>query len=301
MTVPTASNARAENAFNPVPELAKASSGIGLRAPHFEAVLTRKPAVGFFEAHSENFFCPGSVPDFYLQKIRADYPVSLHSVGLSLGSAQGIDPIHLEQLAALVSRTEPVLVSDHLSWSAVGARAVPDLLPAPLTEESLHIFACNITRVQEALERPLLVENPSLYTSFDGNAFSEPEFLTELCRKTGCGLLLDINNIHVSTSNTGGDAKAYLRAIPRDCVGEIHLAGYQCNRVNGRDVLVDAHNNPVYDEVWDLYTLALELLGDRPTLIEWDNDLPDLDTLAAEAAKADTRRAKAREKNRAAA
>ena len=276
--------------FNPVPELAKASSGIGLRAPHFQCVLDEKPDIGWLEIHSENFFSPGGIPQQYLEKIRPFYPLSFHGIGLSLGSSCGVDNHHLAQLKALVDAFEPKLVSDHLSWSADNTRAAPDLLPLPLTREAFEIFRINIDRVQDRLRRPILVENPSAYVSFDERDMKETEFLTELARKTGCGLLIDINNIHVSTHNLGGDARRYIHEIPPELVGEIHLAGYQINQVGGHEVYIDAHNNPVYAPVWELYEFALENFGDAPTLIEWDNDLPSLARLVEEARKADSLR-----------
>ena len=292
MTGLPAFQARTEHKFNPVPELVNANSGIGLRAPHFDVLLEQRPRAGWLETHSENYFCPGGVPDKYLEKIRELYPLSLHGVGLSLGSAQGLDPEHLCQLKALVHKFEPALVSDHLSWSASGERAVPDLLPLPMTRQSLDVFCANIDRAQSALGRPILIENPSLYATFSEQEMSETEFLTQTAAKTGCGLLIDVNNIHVCAHNLGVDSRKYLSEIPASAVGEIHLAGYQINKMGDQDIYIDAHNNPVYDAVWDLYVHALELFGNVPTMIEWDNDLPPLERLAEEAAKADVLRRK---------
>lgn len=263
-------------------------SGIGLRAPHFEEVLREKPPVGFLEAHSENYFRAGSVPFEYLMRCRETYPVSLHGVGLSLGSADGVSEDHLRKLKQLVLSVEPALVSDHISWSRIGGVAVPDLLPLPLTKEALDILCANIDRTQDFLERTILVENPSACLAFTDAEMTEPEFITQALRRTGCGLLLDVNNIHVGAGNLGFDPFSYIDALPQDlAIGEIHLAGFQENIVDGKALLVDAHNHPVYDAVWPLYRHALARFGDVPTLVEWDNDLPALSVLVAEAAKAD--------------
>lgn len=280
-----------------IPEQALAGSGIGLREPHYQAVLSQKPSVGFLEAHSENFLRIGGVPFEYLMKCREFYPISLHGVGLSLGSADGLCDTHLAKLKALVDRVDPVMLSEHLSWSEAGGIAVPDLLPLPMTQEALGIVARNIDKAQDRLQRRILIENPSSYLSFTQNDMSEPEFLVALARRTGCGVLLDVNNIHVSAHNTGFDTVDYLRRIPKGIVEEIHLAGYQINRADGQDIFIDAHNHAVHDAVWALYALALETLGDVPTLIEWDRDIPPLETLVAEAHKADALRHRARSKN----
>jgi hypothetical protein len=274
------------------PELAKAGSGIGLRAPHHDDILARRPAVGFLEAHSENYFSIGGVPFGYLMKCREHYPISLHGVGLSLGSADGVKEKHLAKLKTLVDIVEPVLVSEHISWSNLGPIAVPDLLPLPMTGEALDIVCGNIAKVQDTLKRPILVENPSRYLSFRDSDMDEPSFLEEVARRAGCGILLDINNIHVSAHNIGFDAFEYLGKIPKGIVGEIHLAGYQVNKAGNHEIFIDAHNNPVSDAVWALYEAALEKLGNVPTLIEWDGDIPALERLAGEAEKADRIRQK---------
>ncbi len=275
-----------------MPGLGETSSGIGLREVHYADLLAQKPAVGFLEAHSENFFKIGGIPFQYLMKCREAYPVSLHGVGLSLGSADGVREAHLDKLKALVDQIEPALVSEHISWSGIGGVAVPDLLPLPLTGEALTIVAANIQKVQDKLQRRILVENPSSYLSFKDSEMTEPAFLAEVARRTGCGLLLDINNIHVSAHNLGFDAVEYLRQIPKETVGEIHLAGYQVNHVGEHEVFIDAHNHAVYDAVWDIYAAALDMLGDVPTLIEWDSNIPALEVLVAEAVKADVIRAR---------
>lgn len=274
------------------PVLAQTSTGIGARIPHFDEILATRPAVGFLEVHSENFFAAGGPQPAYLEKLRALYPVSLHGVGLSLGSAESLNTEHLQKLKNLVRRIQPALVSEHLSWSGTGGIHLPDLLPLPMTEEALAVIACNIDEAQDALGRPILIENPSAYLAFVEQDMTEPEFLAALVKKTGCGLLLDINNIHVSAHNTGFDADAYLAAIPAYSVMEIHLAGYQINIVDGHEIFIDAHNNRVYPAVWDLYEKALKRFGNVATLIEWDTDIPALSVLLDEAAKSDAIRKK---------
>jgi uncharacterized protein (UPF0276 family) len=280
-----------------MPGLAKTSSGIGLREVHYEDVLAQKPAIGFLEAHSENFFRIGGLPFQYLMKCRQLYPVSLHGVGLSLGSADGVRDAHLNKLKMLVNEVQPVLISEHISWSGIGGIAVPDLLPLPMTNEALNTVTANIQKVQDTLQRRILVENPSSYLSFKDSEMPEPAFLTEVARRTGCGLLLDINNIHVSAHNLGFNAAEYLRQIPKEAIGEIHLAGYQINRVGEHEIFIDAHNHAVYETVWNLYATALHMFGDVPTLIEWDSEIPALEILVAEAHKADAIRAYAVKKN----
>lgn len=268
------------------PVLASVSAGIGARAPHFDAIIADKPAVGFLELHSENFFTAGGPQIVYLEKMRALYPISLHGVGLSLGSADGVNAEHLQKLKALVDRVSPVLLSEHLSWSGTGGIFLPDLLPLPMTVEALDLIAENVSKTQDFIGRQILIENPSAYLSFVEQEMTEPEFLSALVQKTGCGLLLDVNNIHVSAHNTGLDLSTYFDLLPKDAVHEIHLAGYQVNVVEGQDVFIDAHNRPVYPAVWDLYEKALAHFGDTATLIEWDSDLPPLSGLVAEAEKA---------------
>lgn len=269
------------------PGLAQAGSGIGLRSIHHNDILAARPDVGFLEAHSENYFNIGGIPFGYLVACRELYPVSLHGVGLSLGSADGVKEAHLSKLKALVDIVEPVFVSEHISWSNFGGVAVPDLLPLPMTGEALDVVCANILKVQDRLKRNILAENPSSYLTFRDSDMTEPEFLTEVAARTGCRILLDINNIHVTAHNTGIDPLKYLSQIPKGVVGEVHLAGYQVNVVEGQEIFIDAHNNPVSDPVWALYKAALAKLGNIPTLIEWDGDIPALDRLVQEAKKAD--------------
>jgi len=258
-------------------------SGIGLRTPHFRAVQSMKPDVGFFEVHSENYFGAGSQPLSMLERVRGDYPVSLHGVGLSLGGAEPLSQAHLDKLRALVDRIEPALVSEHLAWVGIGGVFLNDLLPLPYTEEALSVTAAHVSQVQDRLGRRILVENPSSYLTFRHSTMSEPEFLGALVAKTGCGLLLDVNNIYVSAQNQRFDAAAYLAAIPASVVGEYHIAGY----TDTGDLLIDTHDHPVSDPVWALYRAAVRIIGDRPTLIERDSNIPPLPELVVEAAQAD--------------
>ena len=255
-------------------------AGIGLRAAHYRAILEREPALAFLEVHAENFFAEGGQALAWLERFRECYPLSVHGVGLSLGSAEGVEELHLAKLERLVRRFEPALVSEHLSWSAAGGRHANELLPLPFTREALSAAVANIQHVQERLGRPILVENVSTYLRFGDGEMAEPEFVAEVVRRAGCGLLLDVNNIHVNARNHGFDALAYLDAIDPQTVGEIHLAGHEA--VGAR--LVDTHGTRVAPEVWDLYAATLARLGPRPTLVEWDIDIPELDVLLDEAA-----------------
>ena len=260
-------------------------AGIGLRAAHYAEVLEGRPAVGWLEVHSENYFGGGRPLD-YLERIRAHYPISLHGVGLSLGSTDPLDPAHLGKLKALIQRIEPGFVSEHLSWGSVDGRYFNDLLPLPYTEEALRHFCWRVVDAQELLGRRILIENPSTYLQFAESIIPEAEFLREVARITGCGILLDVNNVHVSAFNHGFDAARYLDAIPPRCVGELHLAGHTRAGDRRDAILIDTHNAPVPDPVWSLYEHALRRFGPVPTLIEWDADLPPLATLVAEAGRA---------------
>jgi uncharacterized protein (UPF0276 family) len=250
-------------------------------------VLAARPDVAFLEVHSENYFGAGGLPLAVLDQVRGDYPVSLHGVGLSLGSTDPLAARHLGKLKALTARIEPVFVSDHLSWSSVEGRFLNDLLPLPYTEESLEHVCRRVDAVQSALQRPILVENPSSYLQFAASTIPEAEFLGELALRTGCGVLLDVNNIYVSATNHGFDARRYLDAIPVHAVGEIHLAGFTRRDTDLGEVLIDTHSRPVDDAVWALYAYSLRRLGPVPTLVEWDTDLPPLATLVAEAKSAE--------------
>ena len=268
------------------------SVGIGLRQPHYDAMLREPPRLGFVELHSENFFADGGAALAVLHAARAQWPVSLHGVGLSLGSAAGLDDWHLDRLARLVQRIEPVRVSDHASFARAprqrGAAPVHanDLLPVAFTDAALDIMVANVQRVQDRLKRPILVENLSAYLHWADDVIAEPEFFNRLARRSGCGLLLDLNNLVVNALNDGIDevaaACAWVDAIHPAIVGEIHLAGYH----HAGDIVIDDHGSRVHDNVWQVYRHALQRLGPRPTLIEWDTALPELAVLLDEAALA---------------
>ncbi|HWI25436.1 MAG TPA: DUF692 domain-containing protein [Stellaceae bacterium] len=260
--------------------------GIGLRAPHVAELLAARPVVGWLEVHAENYMGGGTAAA-ELDAIRRQYPVSLHGVGLSLGSAEGIDDAHLARLERLVERIEPARVSEHLSWSVSGGSYLNDLLPLPYTEEALAQVAANIDRAQTALGREVLIENPSRYLRFRHSPIPEAEFLAALVRRTGCGLLCDVNNIFVSAQNLNLDPIAYLDALPAASVGEIHLAGHAAVRRDGEPLLIDDHGSAVAPAVWTVYCAALRRFGPVASLVEWDKNLPDLATLLGEAVKAE--------------
>jgi uncharacterized protein (UPF0276 family) len=260
--------------------------GIGLRAPHVAELRATRPTVAWLEIHAENYMGGGSTLRD-LEAIRRDYPLSIHGVGLSLGSADGLDSRHLNRLRALVDQVQPRLVSEHLSWSIAGGTYLNHLLPLPYTPESLAVVAHHLDRVQALLGRRILVENPSSYLRFRHSTIPEAEFLGELVRRTGCGLLCDVNNIYVSARNLGLDADEYLAALPAESIAEIHLAGHSVNDADGRPILIDDHGSRVSPAVWALYARAVERFGPTPTLIEWDTDLPPLEVLLEEAATAD--------------
>jgi len=279
----------ASPAVFPIP----AQAGIGLRMPHQAQVLASRPRLAWLEVHPENYMAdePALAE---LELIGAHYPLSLHAVGLSLGSAEGVDHAHLERLRRLVERLQPALVSDHLSWSASGGRFLPDLLPLPYTEEALRVVCRNVAQVQDALKRTLLVENPSTYLRFAGSAIPEAEFLAAVARATGCGVLLDVNNVYVSACNQRLDAAQVLngwcRALDAKSVGEMHLAGHaRLVTGEGEELRIDDHGDHVCAPVWVLYEQALAHFGARPTLIEWDTRLPALSVLQSEAALAQAR------------
>jgi uncharacterized protein (UPF0276 family) len=262
-------------------------AGIGLRAQHHADIVAHKPAVGWFEAHSENHFAAGGAQRSYLTRIRADYALSLHGVGLSIGSTDPLNRDHLAQIVRLVHDFEPMLVSEHLSWSSIGGRFTNDLLPLPYTEEAQRHMVTRVRDVQDALGRQILIENVSSYLQFTCSRIPEWEFLTSLAEESGCGILLDVNNVYVSACNHGFDAYAYLQALPRYAVKEIHLAGHTVRRIGKEEIRIDTHSTHVCDAVWDLYAAAAERFRGVPALIEWDADIPSLDVLVAEAHKAD--------------
>ncbi|HZP88036.1 MAG TPA: DUF692 domain-containing protein [Burkholderiales bacterium] len=256
--------------------------GIGLRAPHYRDMLDTLPAIGWLEVHSENFFGEGGQPHWFLERLRAHYSLSLHGVGLGIGSVAPLSQRHLDKLAGLIARYEPFLVSEHLCWNAVAGKHLNDLLPLPYTEEALAHVCRRVEAVQSALRRRVLIENISSYIRYPHSTIPEWEFLAALARRTGCGILLDVNNIFVSATNAGFDPHAYLSAMPSSAIGEMHLAGFEAVE----DCLIDTHSRPVSDAVWRLYEAALATLGPRPTLIEWDKDIPPLADLLGEAGKA---------------
>ncbi len=260
-------------------------AGIGLRSPHVAEIGRDRPAIGFLEIHAENHLT-GSPALPAVERLRADYAFSVHAVGLSLGGVEGLDEAHLARVAALVKRLQPALVSDHLSWSSFGGRYFNDLLPLPYTEEALAVVVRNLDRLQEVLGRQVSVENPSCYLAFAQSTLSEPEFLAELARRSGCGLLLDVNNIAVTAHNLGLEARAWLD-LPGQAITEYHLAGHAVNDADGHPILIDDHGSRVSDGVWALFDEVVERFGPRPTLIEWDTDLPPLGVLLDEAAQAD--------------
>jgi uncharacterized protein len=256
--------------------------GIGLRSPHLAEIIAARPVLGWIEVHPENYL-GGGIALARLDAIRRHYPLSLHGVGLSLGSAEGVDAEHVARVKALIDRTQPFIVSEHLSWSITGGTYLNDLLPLPYTEESLGVVAANVERLQDTLGRRVLVENPSSYLRFRHSTIAEPEFLAELVRRSDCGLLCDVNNIFVTTSNLGLDAAAYLDALPAAAVGEIHLAGHATVSRGGGVLLIDDHGSAVAPPVWALYRRALARFGLVPSLIEWDRYLPPLATLLDQA------------------
>ena len=262
--------------------LSPVGAGIGLRSPHVAQVLAERPAVPWLEVHSENYYVDGGPALAALTRIRADYPLSLHGVGMSLGGSDPLDRAHLAKLARLAERVAPTLVSEHLCWSSVDGRHVNELLPLPYTEEALAHVCARVAEVQDLLGRELLVENVSSYLAFADATIPEWEFVAAVARRTGCRLLCDVNNIYVNAINHGFDADAYLAALPREAIAEIHLAGFDASG----PCLIDTHGAPVAAEVWALYRRAIARFGPVPTLIEWDTDIPPLSTLLAEAATA---------------
>jgi len=255
------------------------SVGIGLRAPHYRAVLEETPPLDFLEVHSENFFHAGGLAIHTLERARAAYPISLHGVGLSLGSADPLREAHLQKLAALVERIDPVLVSEHLCWGAVDSAHLADLLPFPPTWVALDTVCTRIDTLQNCLRRTVLIENISTYLRFRDEEMSECAFLAELAQRTGCGILLDVNNLYVNARNFGFDPLSELQKLPSTSVGEIHLAGH----AQGEHCLIDTHGSPVCEAVWTLYREAIHHCGPVPTLIERDTDIPPLHALLAEA------------------
>lgn len=264
-----------------------AGAGVGLRLPHLAEVAAARPEIGWLEIHPENFLANPHANEL-LDEIASRYPVSVHTVGVSVGSVDGVDREHLARVARLIERINPFVVSGHLAWSTHPGEYLNDLLPLPYNEETLAVVSRHVDQVQQALGRPYLVENPSSYIGFAGSTMNEVEFLSELVRLTGCKLLCDISNIHVSSHNMGYDAYAYVDGLPGEAIAEMHLGGFtiEDDGESGGTVLVDTHDQQIADPAWRLYAYALERFGARPTLIEWDADLPPFATLLAEAAHA---------------
>jgi hypothetical protein len=261
-------------------------AGIGLKPAHYAGLLAGAPPLAFLEAHAENYMGDGGPPHRYLAALAEMYPLSLHGVGLSLGGSEGLDRAHLKRWRKLVRRYRPALVSEHVAWSRHDGLSLHDLLPIPYTEDSLKALCAHIGEMQDATGEPILIENPSTYVTFLQSTMPEPAFLVAAAEETGCGLLLDINNVYVSARNHGFDPRAWLAAIPGALVGEIHLAGHARQRVGARDILIDDHGSAVHREVLQLYRETVARIGRKPTLIEWDTDVPALTVLLKEAARA---------------
>lgn len=263
------------------------ASGVGLRLQHLAAVLRDKPKAAWFEVHPENFIANPHAAEL-LCEIALHYPVSVHSVGISVGSAGGIDRAHLARIGALIDRIDPIMLSGHLAWSTHDGEYLNDLLPLPYTSESLSIVCDHISEVQDTLGRAYHLENPSNYLGFTHSTMTETAFLCEVVARTGCRLLCDVSNIHVSAHNLGYDARRYLDELPGEAIGEFHLGGFEMEaEEGGTSVIIDTHARPIDAEAWDLYASAVARFGRRPTLIEWDSAIPEIGVLLAEAAKAD--------------
>lgn len=262
-------------------------TGIGLRTAHYAELLEKKPKVAWLEVHSENYFAEGGKALSVLEKVRQDYPVSLHGVGMSIGSTDELNWQHLKKLRDLINYIRPCLVSDHLAWSSLHGQYFHDLLPLPYTEESLSHIITRIQQIQDYLNQQLLLENISSYIEYTHSTLSESDFLCEVASKSGCGILLDINNVYVNATNFGRNPMTYLTALPGHLVQEIHLAGFTTSRIEEKEILIDTHNRPIVPAVWDLYRTAIQQFGRKPTIIEWDSDLPSLDTLCLEAYRAE--------------
>jgi uncharacterized protein (UPF0276 family) len=273
------------NPSRPVP----AGAGIGLRSAHHEALVRERPAVGWIEVHTENYYHDGGPHLAALEKARELYPLSLHGVGMGLGSSDPLDRQHLERVARAVARFEPALVSEHACWGSHDGQHFNDLLPLPYTEEAVAHLAARVAQVQDVLGRQILIENLSCYLAFSSSRLTEWEFLAAVVERSGCGLLLDVNNAYVNSVNVGLDAHAFIDGLPARAVQEIHLAGHTRRQVGERTLLLDDHGSRVPEAVWQLYEHAIRRLGPVPTLIEWDTNLPELSVLVEEAARAGNR------------
>ena len=262
------------------------SVGIGFKRAHFDALQASRAALGFLEIHAENYMGDGGPPHAQLTALRQDYALSIHGVGLSIGGAGPLDADHLDRLAVLCRRYEPESFSEHLAWSSHCDAFLNDLLPLPYDDQTLATVCAHIDRLQDVIGRQMLLENPSTYVTFETSTLAETQFLTEIARRTGCGLLLDVNNVFVSCTNHAANPRAYLADFPLDAVREIHLGGHDAEDLPSGPLLIDSHGTAVADPVWSLYAETMARTGPLPTLIEWDNDLPDLTILLEEAARA---------------
>ena len=262
--------------------------GLGFKPEHFPKIRDRRGAVGFYEVHAENYMGAGGAPHAMLEDLHQDHAISIHGVGLSIGGAGPLDTDHLNRLRQVLERHQPESFSEHLAWSSHGAAWLNDLLPLPYTDQTLATICAQIDPTQSVLGRRMLLENPATYVTFDDSTWAETDFLTEIARRTGCGLLLDVNNVFVSATNHRTDPRAYLAAFPLKHVGEIHLAGHEAEDLPDGPLLIDSHSRPVADPVWTLYAEVIARTGPLPSLVEWDNDVPDFETLIAEAARAGT-------------
>jgi len=267
---------------------ASLKAGVGLKAQHYRTILESQPAAGFFEVHAENFMGPGGPPHRYLEAIRSRYPLSIHGVGLNIGGTEPLDRLHLQRLKRLLDRYQPDLFSEHLAWSSHGGVFLNDLLPLPYTAATLGRVCDHIDETQEFLGRQLLLENPSTYVTFCESTMVEEDFIAEVAARSGCGLLLDVNNAYVSSINQQRDPAGYLRRFPLQHVGQFHLAGFaEARDAAGGRLLIDHHGDRVHREVWKLFAEVVGRAPEAPTLIEWDNDVPEWTTLFAEAQEAD--------------
>ena len=265
-----------------------ARAGVGFKPKHFNEILSNQPDLGWFEVHPENYMGAGGAPHHQLTRIRNDYPISLHGIGLSIGGPGNLDARHLDRFKALIDRYEPGLVSEHLAWSTHDTDFFNDLLPLPYTPETLDIVCAHLDQAQNYLGRRILLENPATYVVFEESSYEEIEFLTEIVGRTGCGLLLDVNNVYVSCTNHRRDAAAYMDAFPISDVGELHLAGHAVDHDDaGARLLIDTHDRHVVDDVWRLFASVIARAGAVPTLVEWDEDIPTWPVLFAEAYRAE--------------
>lgn len=262
-------------------------AGVGFKAMHGAEILESQPDIGWFEVHPENYMAAGGPRHALLTSIRERYPLSLHGVALSLGGAEPLDRDHLNTLKSLIDRYEPGLVSEHIAWSAHGGHYFADLFPIPLSQEAMNRVCQNVDQTQDALGRRILIENPANYLPLEQSDIPEPDFLATIAKQTGCGLLLDVNNVYVSARNVGYDAEAYLNAIDGTHIGEIHLAGHTVDRAGPDALLIDDHGSRVSDPVWELYRGLVKRVGPKPTLVEWDTNVPAWTTLFDEARKAE--------------